>query len=492
MNHHPTALRQHPAYKPTTNWSRANLHCYAEFREWLKHTHCGPTLIPRYTGAARWVFCLIDKPYWQIDLDADLAQVQAYFDAHFDSAETRKVYRLGLAHLADFLRHKCHQPTPPRPIRWDTFVGVLPASLADDVRSFITHRQAQWPTRQRHERSLDTMATLTRPLRHMVTAGWIASWSDLTPKIWWRYTEWRLGHGIATCTLNAELHLLHACLRFVMEREDGVLSSASCERFLTVEPFKPTHRLPKDAPVEQVRQVLQAVRTQAQRQPMNQGRLGVLDTAWLLLMLHCGLRTGEIRRLTLGDVDGSRRFIRIEQSKGLKDRLVPLSEAVIAALRAYLAVRGPTEALPSELFVFQHKPLSRGFCRARLRFYERVTGVHLTPHQLRHTCATLLLNAGAPVTTVKLILGHVHLDTTLGYARVYDGTLAADYHRAMLSIERTLELTAGAPAQPLSAAHVTALLDALKTSGTLNVQQLDVLAVARAGVVGLADLLKVM
>lgn len=195
-----------------------------------------------------------------------------------------------------------------------------------------------------------------------------------------------------------------------------------------------------------------------------------------------------------GDIDWSRRFIRIEQSKGLKDRRVPMSDAVIATLQAWLAVRGPADMLPDEVFVFQHKPLSREFCRHRLRFYQRVTGVHLTPHQLRHTCATLLLNASMPATTVKLILGHVHIDTTLGYARLHDGTLAADYTRAMLSVERVLNVTMVmdtfvTPTAPLSPAHIVALLDSLKTVGdsALSTEQLDVLATMRAAVIALGD-----
>jgi len=49
--------------------------------------------------------------------------------------------------------------------------------------------------------------------------------------------------------------------------------------------------------------------------------------------------------------------------------------------------------------------------------------VYVTPHMLRHSCATLLLNAGAPILTVQAILGHKHINTTLGYARLYDGTV---------------------------------------------------------------------
>jgi site-specific recombinase XerD len=79
-----------------------------------------------------------------------------------------------------------------------------------------------------------------------------------------------------------------------------------------------------------------------------------------------------------------------------------------------------------------------------MRTYSRRCGVDVTPHQLRHCCATFLLNAGALVLTVQVILGHKYVDTTLQYARLYDGTVAADYYRAMAEVERCFALQEGA------------------------------------------------
>jgi site-specific recombinase XerD len=79
--------------------------------------------------------------------------------------------------------------------------------------------------------------------------------------------------------------------------------------------------------------------------------------------------------------------------------------------------------------------LSPGYCGKRLRTLDEQGDVRATPHQLRCSCATLLLNAGASVLTVQALLGHKHVDTTLRYARVYDSTVAADYGRAMGRIE---------------------------------------------------------
>jgi hypothetical protein len=66
--------------------------------------------------------------------------------------------------------------------------------------------------------------------------------------------------------------------------------------------------------------------------------------------------------------------------------------------------------------------------------------MRVTPHQLRASFATLLLNAGTSVLTVQALLGHKHVDTTLRYARVYDHTVAADYLRAVPETERCLGL----------------------------------------------------
>jgi integrase len=244
--------------------------------------------------------------------------------------------------------------------------------------------------------------------------------------------------------------------------------------------------VPKDAPPEQLRKLLDAVQTAATSSHAGLRRCGRLDHAWVLLMLHSGLRTGEVRRLRLDDIDWERKRVRIEQSKGLKDRLVPLSEPTIAALKAYLEVRGPAEALPPELFIYRHAPLSLSYCGKRLaQYYAGKTGITLTPHQLRHSCATLLLNAGAPILTVRAILGHFHIDTTLAYARLYDGTVAADYYRAMLEVERTLVLPEKPAVSGLSDAELVALVDSLR-SGTLNDYQAETVRVLRSELVSRA------
>jgi len=199
-------------------------------------------------------------------------------------------------------------------------------------------------------------------------------------------------------------------------------------------------------------------------------------------MLRCDLDTSASLSASL---EGRR--VRIEQSKGLKDRIVCLSGAAVEALRAYVDVRGP--APTDHVFTFRHRPLSVSYCYERLRTYSRRCGLHVTPHQLRHSCATLLLNAGAPILTVQTVLGHKHIDTTLGYARLYDGTVAADYYRAMGQVEARMALAGSTESTdendgPLTGGQLLALVDALH-DGTLNEDQRETVHALRLGILAL-------
>jgi integrase len=252
---------------------------------------------------------------------------------------------------------------------------------------------------------------------------------------------------------------------------------------LRVELLDEGQRLPRDVPPEQLTRLLDAIESEANSPHGGARRTGRMDRAWFLLMLHSGLRTGEVRRLRLPHLDLKGCRVRVEQSKGLNDRIVCLGEGAVDALRTYLEGRGP--AATDHVFVYCHRPLSRTYCHDRLETYGQRCGVRVTPHQLRHSCATLLLNSGAPILTVQRILGHKFVDTTLRYARLYDGTVAADYYRAMGQIEAQIASQEAGDGSPTSAGQLLALVDALR-DGTLNENQRETVQALRDGILALA------
>jgi integrase len=467
------------AVKPFKEWLPVNRSFYQSFRLWLLDAGYGESSLGTYRAAFRLALGWLDKPYWEIDPQADLDRVREYIATHYDSPSTRRCYLKGIAKLEAYLRYRCHRPKPEKQVNWPHYVGSLPDWLAEDVRAYATHLRRSWLPEARYRSTCTFLSHGTLFLRWAARNADLTDIGDLTPNLWFDYMDARLAEGIKPVTLNSHLSLLHGILFFLAEQGRPV-----CQRMLRVQSLNEGSRLPRDVPADQIRTLMQEIEADAASDHAGIRRLGIMDRAWFLLMLHSGLRTREIRFMLRCDLDLEGRRLRIEQSKGLKDRIVCLSGAAVEALRAYLDVRGP--APTDHVFTFRHLPLTVSYCYKRLCTYGRRCGLHVTPHLLRHTAATLLLNAGAPILTVQMTLGHKHIDTTLGYARLYDGTVAADYYRAMDQVEARMELAKGANDGPPTGGQLLALVDTLH-DGTLNEDQREMVHALRLGILALAE-----
>ncbi|WPL16839.1 Tyrosine recombinase XerC [Thiorhodovibrio winogradskyi] len=134
----------------------------------------------------------------------------------------------------------------------------------------------------------------------------------------------------------------------------------------------------------------------------------------LSLCYGCGLRLNEVLAVRVGDIDGERRLLRIEQGKGAKDRMVPLSPTLLAQLRAYWRAYRPGAWLFAGRAGTRLAPttLQKAFTQAKQR-----AGVHKVGgiHGLRHAYATHQLAAGLPVQRLQRLLGHQSIHTTLRY-----------------------------------------------------------------------------
>lgn len=466
--------------KAFKQWLPANRQFYADFRHWLKNGGYGQATLSQYGAAVRLALGLLDKPYQQIDPETDLNQVRAYLTRSYPKASTQGSYQRGLVKLAQYLRHRCHyQALPQSAINWARYLEPLPVWLAEQVQAYLRHRRRAWLPENTRRLTLGLLSHLTGVLRWRVSQLELKQIGDITPALWFDYVDERLAAGLQPNTLNRELYDLQDFLRFLAEQDQPI-----CQRMLKLDPLTTNDLLPRDLPLDQLRLLLHQVQQEANATAPQRRYLGIMDRAWLCLMLYSGLRTGEVRRLRLGDLNLAARRVRIEQSKGLKDRIVYLSQNTVEALEAYLALHSP--AASDHLFIYRHQPLKVGYCAARLHTYGQAGGVEVTPHQLRHSCATLLLNAGAPILTVQNILGHKHIDTTLGYARLYDGTVAADYYRAMAEIERHLTLVETPPDPTPTSGQLLALIDSLR-DGTLNEKQQETVQALRAAILTLAE-----
>jgi integrase/recombinase XerD len=152
----------------------------------------------------------------------------------------------------------------------------------------------------------------------------------------------------------------------------------------------------------------------------------------LSLCYGCGLRAGEVVRLKVKHIDSAQKIIRIEQSKGRKDRNVMLSPEMLDLLRQWWKARvGFGTRMPvQERWLFPgRRPGQPMTCRQLSRlFHEAANGAGIKKsvplHALRHSFATHLLERGTDIRVIQALLGHDKLDTTARYTRIATGMIA--------------------------------------------------------------------
>ena len=157
---------------------------------------------------------------------------------------------------------------------------------------------------------------------------------------------------------------------------------------------------------------------------------GTLFRRTLLMTLYAtGMRRSELARLKVSDIDSQRMIIRVVEGKGGKDRDLPLSPALLETLREYWRWRKPT------LYMFPTRtrgrtldqPISDKTVWIACCVAARRAGISkpITPHTLRHSWATHLLEAGTDLRTIQVLLGHVDLETTARYLHLSQRHLQA-------------------------------------------------------------------
>lgn len=284
--------------------------------------------------------------------------------------------------------------------------------------------------------------------------------ADIRRKQLHAYVDTRLEAKASVSTINGDLRNFVGLLRFLQEQGYAVAQALFALRNL-----KQPDRLPKFLTDEQVRALRDDVESRLEKaQFFAQRRDAHLDRAIFYLLWQCGMRRGEVEELRLEDLDLNGRKLNVRNGKGMKDRTVFLTEIAIQALQAYLPLRG--EGPTDHVFLYRNQPLSKDLIHRRLKAAGERIGVKMHAHRLRHTCATQLLNAGCPVTSIQKLLGHKKLNTTMVYARAHDQTVEADYFAAMSRVEQRLQV---APEPEPTAAAVT---DAEKTQILAIAEQL--------------------
>ena len=314
---------------------------------------------------------------------------------------------------------------PPLP-DWSAWMPDLPtelrqASLKHAQRSLSTCK----PKHQRKKafkvlgqfRRFWTWQRSRRPITHLAEL----SLDDL-----WTYQEQRSAAGVAAATINRDLQYILALLHEQAEQGTPVDNSVFRLQHLKRPDSLPRHLSESES---------QRLETFVLNRLDTDDTLTCLENACFFVLAHTGLRASEcvdLRRQDM-DLEGQRLFV--NQGKGQRDRFVYLSAVVCQAIHYYLEnfprpPTGPLWVRPTG------QPITYEWLYAHVVALAEAAGVNrVTPHRLRHTLATRLLNAGMDITCIQKILGHERIGTTMIYARVLDATVEAEYRQAMNTIE---------------------------------------------------------
>src|SRR3989440_393495 len=232
------------------------------------------------------------------------------------------------------------------------------------------------------------------------------------------------GQNYTKSTSARKLATLRSFYKFLIRRQLVAVNPLS-----TIRTPKQEKRLPKCLDLEQVQKLLDA--------PGDADLLSARDKAMLEVLYSSGIRVSELVELEMKDLDLQEGALRV-MGKGRKDRLTPIGSQAIKAIQRYFELRNadPKSQQPgnaNRVFLNKHgEPLSTRSVRRKLDKYLVAAGLDpgISPHTLRHSFATHLLNNGADLRSVQELLGHQSLSTTQIYTHLTTSRIKEVYDQA--------------------------------------------------------------
>ncbi len=239
---------------------------------------------------------------------------------------------------------------------------------------------------------------------------------------------------------RAAIHLRFSALRtfykFLVRR--GVLEQSPIKEVILPKAEK---RLPKFLTVDQTNNLIGApiaewkrLRDAAPKDEPVDVTPFLRDVAIIETIYSCGLRISELCGLRVEDIDWPEQIVRV-RGKGSKERLVPIGEPALQAIRAYWDQLLEPPAAHEPVFLRSSRkrlPMQISAFARQLKHYLAAAGLDpaITPHKLRHSYATHLLDNGADLRSVQELLGHAHLVTTQVYTHLTTERLKKAYDKA--------------------------------------------------------------
>jgi len=301
----------------------------------------------------------------------------------------------------------------------------LPDWLKPLLQDYLTWRWRNWQPHMAEQHGRRLARQLYRCWNWLLTNQAVNGWSDLQRSHVEAWLNARREAGIAASSRTCELSELLSCLRFAAERDIPLAANL----FRVAYPER-SDDLPRYLTETEYIRLEQVVLDQTADDTPTATR----DRAWFFTLAHTGLRVSELLNLRLSDLELAGGRLIVRGGKNTRDRVAYLTPTLTQALRTHLSHRQHTA--DDHLWLDDGRPLQAHQVRYRLRRWGQLCNVAVTPHRLRHTLATRLINQGMSLESLRRLLGHKTLSMTQHYARLYDATVREQFQTAMANIER--------------------------------------------------------
>ena len=295
---------------------------------------------------------------------------------------------------------------------------------------FFVERQRLWYGSQRGQKLLGQLSESDRQALEQGEASFVP-WEAVPPQAILDFLAERMQQGISANSLHRQLSALRKFYRFLSEKREGFRHDPT----VGIKPPKPPKPLPKSLSADMTQQLLEQV-PQKSAQDSNRWLL-VRNQAMFELLYSSGLRVSELAALDVADeslaqLDAG--WVRVIGGKGKKSRQVPIGQVALERLQAWLQERlNHVAAGETAVFINQRgRRISTRGIQLALNKRAEVSGVPIkvSPHRLRHACATHLLESSGDLRAVQELLGHANLSTTQIYTKLDLQHLAQVYDQA--------------------------------------------------------------
>lgn len=305
-------------------------------------------------------------------------------------------------------------------------VAHLPLWLVTELCAFLGAKQVRWQAQYRRRRAQQWLSELRRAWEWLLAQRQMEGLASLSRVDLRTYLTHLQAADLSSHTVNHFLTTFWGFLKFAEERGATVVPGV--------------YRLPRPKRADWQPRPL----TESEYQCLQQAVSAMTTTmmpavaachrCWFFILADGGLRVGELMTLTVSDWQPDTATLTVRYGKGCRQRHVPLTGRAAQAINDHLATRQDVSLVAHEpLVAYAGKAVLPNYIRSQLHiFAQQAQLAGITPHRLRHTYATRLLNSGQmPITTLQKLMGHRHINMTMRYVKLYDKTIRHDYEAAM-------------------------------------------------------------